>query len=61
MSKPTAREKVFALFKDAKDPMTPLSIAKKTRLNKNTVRRVVQELLKDGKISKAKRGTYSLK
>ena len=57
----SAKEKILKEFEqNPTDPLTPLSIAKKTRLNKNTVRRVVQELVKDGKLRREKRGSYSI-
>jgi DNA-binding IclR family transcriptional regulator len=56
-----AKEKILKVFKENPGgPLTPLSIARKTRLNKNSVRRVVQEMVEDGELRREKRGTYSL-
>jgi DNA-binding IclR family transcriptional regulator len=59
--KVSAMEKILKLFKENPGgPLTPLSIARKTRLNKNSVRRVVQEMVDEGKLKTEKRGIYSL-
>jgi len=56
-----SKKKVLQALKDAKEPLTPKQIAAKTRLNRNSVRRLAQELYKDGTVSKPKRGSYEAK
>ncbi len=60
--KASAKEKILKTFKESSsnDPLTPLIIAKKTRLNRNSVRRLVQEMKDKGELGREKRGTYSL-
>jgi len=56
-----SKKKVLQALKDAKEPLTPKQIAAKTRLNRNSVRRLAQELYKDETVSKPKRGSYEAK
>jgi DNA-binding IclR family transcriptional regulator len=53
-----SRQKVLDFLKETKTPCTPKQIASKTRLNRNSVRRLAQELVKEGLVSKPKRGLY---
>jgi len=53
-----SKKRVLQTLKDAKQPLTPKQIATKTRLNRNSVRRLMQELLKEGAVSKPKYGLY---
>ena len=51
---------VMNTLRSAGKPLTPRQIAVASGVNYNTTRRIVQELLRDGKISKGPgRGTYS--
>jgi DNA-binding IclR family transcriptional regulator len=56
-----SRQKVLNTLKEAQGPLTPRQIAAKTRLNRNSVRRLAQELFKEGAVSKPKRGLYQAK
>jgi DNA-binding IclR family transcriptional regulator len=58
MSKITTRERVLKAFKESKDPMGPQLVAKKAKVNKNTARRLVQELTREGKLRRNGRGLY---
>jgi DNA-binding IclR family transcriptional regulator len=53
-----SKGKVLETLKDAKGPLTPKQLAAKTRLNRNSVRRLAQELFKEGAITKPERGLY---
>jgi DNA-binding IclR family transcriptional regulator len=53
-----SRQKVLDFLREAKTPCAPKQIATKTRLNRNSVRRLTQELVKEGTVSKPKRGFY---
>jgi DNA-binding IclR family transcriptional regulator len=53
-----SRKKVLEALKDAKASLTPKQIASRTRLNRNSVRRLAQELFKEGAVSKPDRGLY---
>jgi len=53
-----SRKKVLEALKDEKGPLTPKQIASRARLNRNSVRRLAQELLKEGAVSKPERGLY---
>jgi len=55
-----SRKKVLQALKDAKKPLTPKQIASTARLNRNSVRRLAQELFKEGAVSKPKRGLYEV-
>jgi len=53
-----SHRRVLEALKEAKDPLSPKQIAAKTRLNRNSVRRLTQELFKEGAISRPTRGLY---
>jgi DNA-binding IclR family transcriptional regulator len=53
-----SKGKVLEALKDTKGPLTPKQLATKTRLNRNSVRRLAQELFKEGVITKPERGLY---
>jgi len=57
-TKGESRQKVLNVLKETQGPLSPRQIAAKTRLNKNSVRRLAQELHKEGTVSKPKRGLY---
>ncbi|HEV2225398.1 MAG TPA: helix-turn-helix domain-containing protein [Nitrososphaerales archaeon] len=53
---------IIETLKSSPRPMTPSQISASCGVNYNTVRRVVQELLRDGQISRGTgRGTYAIK
>ena len=54
-----AKERVLRVFKEHDDAMSPLSVARKAGINKNTARRVLQELAEEGKLRKKERGLYA--
>lgn len=55
-------EGVLKILRTARKPMTPRQISAMSGVNYNTVRRVVQELFRDGKVARATgRGAYTAK
>jgi len=52
------RKKILQALRDAKKSLSPKQIASRTRLNRNSVRRLAQELFKEGAVSKPERGLY---
>lgn len=55
-----SKERLLKALKGARSPLSPRQIARRAHLNRDSVRRMVQELAKEGKLSKPKRGLYAL-
>jgi len=56
-----AKEKVLEVLEKVGEPLSPKKVAGKARVNRNTARRVLQELYAKGKLKKLKRGLYQVK
>ena len=57
--KETIRNAVLKALKNRKDPASPKELAAETGLNYNSIRRVLQELLTEGKAESPERGRYT--